>query len=84
MSYADVTSSLASGNAQLILAVCVVVLAGVCWYLYKEGKAKDKIIYDLQDKRLQDALSTAGKYNDAMGEFSRTTTLLTGKLVGKD
>lgn len=42
-------------------------------YLYRE---KD----GLQERRLQDKIDTSDKYNQAMGEFSRTAALLTSKL----
>lgn len=80
----DPVSVFASGNVLLILAFIIVCVAAVVIYqnrkiesLYKEKDA-------LQERRVQDKIDTSDKYNEVMGEFSRTTELLTRKLVGKE
>lgn len=71
---------LVSTNIQVVLAFIVVVLAGVVVY---QNRKIEKLYSDkdnVQEKRLQDKIDVIDKYNEAMGETSRTVELLTSKL----
>jgi len=79
-----VNTPLVSTNIQVVLAFIIFVLAGVVVYQNRkiDGLYKEKD--GLQEKRLQDKMDTSDKYNQAMGEFSRTASLLTSKLTSKE
>jgi hypothetical protein len=66
-----------------ILGIAVVALAGVIYYQNKRIEFLYKEKDDLQERRLTGTLETANKYNEAMGEFSRTLELLASKIGAK-
>lgn len=77
---ASLSSPLVSTNIQVVLAFIVVVLAGVVVYQNRKIDALYKDKDAVQEKRLQDKIDILDKYNEAMGETSRTVELLTAKL----
>lgn len=80
----DPITILSSGNILLILALVIVTLVGVIIYQNRKIESLYKEKDGLQEKRLQDKVDTSDKYNEAMGEFSRTAQLLQSKLVGRE
>lgn len=67
------------GLAGLVIAS----LSGVVIYLYRKVESLYVEKNDLQDQRRQDVIDARDKYNEAMGNFSRTTELLLAKLDGR-
>lgn len=55
--------------------------ASVIIYLYKKVEALTNKLFDLQEKRLQEAKDTAASLNATMTTFSQATSMLTDKIV---
>lgn len=65
------------------LGVMVVGMAGVCVKLYSDSKAKDAIIKDISQARVED-LKEINASKDAAGEkLSQMVTLIYNKLEGE-
>ena len=77
---AALSSPLVSNNIQVVLASIVLVLAGVVVYQNRKIESLYRQKDGIQERRLQDKIDTIDKYNEAMGETSRTVELLTVKL----
>lgn len=77
---AALSSPLVSTNIQVVLAFVVIVSWGIIGVLWKENRQLYKDKDNTQEKRLQDKVDTIDKYNEAMGESSRTNELLIAKL----
>jgi hypothetical protein len=68
-----VVSALSSGNTQVILAIIVVVEAGVIAYLYRE-------LISSTNGRLQDFKETNDKIQALLSPISQTVTMIYEKL----
>lgn len=81
MTYADTLSTLSNGNAQAVLALCVLILAGVIVYQNRKLDSKDTIIQGLQDARLQDFKDREDKLVAPMELMGRNTQFIYDKML---
>src|SRR5258708_7528820 len=80
----QITDAFFSNNANTILAACLIVLAGVTIYIYtslnKKLDEKDKIISELNEKRLQDMKDSRDIVVEPVREFNGITSAMLNTL----
>lgn len=68
-------------SAYGLAGAIIFVESTVIVYLYKKVEALTQKLFDLQEKRLQEAVDTADRLNDTMTTFSQAAAMINDKIV---